>query len=319
MEEVEKQGKLRGDSFVIEDLLLDLPNEEQEDAGMVASEYGSSETLPEFSCTDSSTVATIDSCINSVSRAPGCHFSGELICYGVADGDISSDLSAPYGDLTDLEWLSNFVEESFSSEDIQNLQLISAPKSASSSASPANNPPFFRPEAPVPGKARSKRSRTVQCNWSSQLLLLSSAPESSPLDPRGDVIGQSSSGKKAAMEPSPATTADVRKCLHCETNKTPQWRMGPLGPKTLCNACGVRFKSGRLMPEYRPVASPTFILSKHSNSHRKVLELRRQSELQQSKFLVRDEGGALLRRSAAFAGDDFLIRHDLGADSRLSI
>nr|GMC68131.1 GATA transcription factor 4-like [Ipomoea batatas] len=29
-----------------------------------------------------------------------------------------------------------------------------------------------------------------------------------------------------------------RKCSHCETEDTPQWRMGPMGPNTLCNACG---------------------------------------------------------------------------------
>ncbi|KAI5074326.1 hypothetical protein GOP47_0010287 [Adiantum capillus-veneris] len=68
----------------------------------------------------------------------------------------------------------------------------------------------------------------------------------------------------------------VRKCLHCATQKTPQWRAGPMGPKTLCNACGVRYKSGRLCAEYRPAASPTFVESLHSNSHRKVLEMKRQ-------------------------------------------
>ncbi|XP_062213624.1 GATA transcription factor 4-like [Phragmites australis] len=71
----------------------------------------------------------------------------------------------------------------------------------------------------------------------------------------------------------------VRRCTHCASEKTPQWRTGPLGPKTLCNACGVRYKSGRLVPEYRPAASPTFVLTQHSNSHRKVMELRRQKEL----------------------------------------
>eukprot|EP00798_Chlamydomonas_sp_ICE-L_P007529 gene7529-678_t len=36
-------------------------------------------------------------------------------------------------------------------------------------------------------------------------------------------------------------------CTHCNTAKTPQWREGPLGPKTLCNACGVRWqRSGKL-------------------------------------------------------------------------
>ena len=37
-------------------------------------------------------------------------------------------------------------------------------------------------------------------------------------------------------------------CANCRTTKTPLWRNGPLGPKTLCNACGVRFKLGKLPP-----------------------------------------------------------------------
>lgn len=73
----------------------------------------------------------------------------------------------------------------------------------------------------------------------------------------------------------------ARRCTHCASEKTPQWRTGPMGPKTLCNACGVRYKSGRLVPEYRPASSPTFVLTQHSNSHRKVMELRRQKEIRQ--------------------------------------
>ncbi|KAA8516254.1 hypothetical protein F0562_016547 [Nyssa sinensis] len=65
-----------------------------------------------------------------------------------------------------------------------------------------------------------------------------------------------------------------RRCTHCLAQRTPQWRAGPLGPKTLCNACGVRYKSGRLLPEYRPAKSPTFVSYKHSNSHKKVMEMR---------------------------------------------
>lgn len=33
-------------------------------------------------------------------------------------------------------------------------------------------------------------------------------------------------------------------CLNCGSYQTPQWRCGPLGPRTLCNACGVRYKKG---------------------------------------------------------------------------
>ncbi|KAG6668908.1 hypothetical protein I3843_01G197700 [Carya illinoinensis] len=74
-----------------------------------------------------------------------------------------------------------------------------------------------------------------------------------------------------------ASTATIgRKCQHCGSEKTPQWRAGPLGPKTLCNACGVRYKSGRLVPEYRPASSPSFSAELHSNSHRKILEMRKQ-------------------------------------------
>ncbi|KAL4284820.1 hypothetical protein GQ457_16G011490 [Hibiscus cannabinus] len=82
------------------------------------------------------------------------------------------------------------------------------------------------------------------------------------------------------MKKSPSEQpTEVRKCLHCAVTKTPQWREGPLGPKTLCNACGVRFRSGRLLPEYRPAASPTYIPALHSNSHKKVVEMRKKANL----------------------------------------
>ncbi|CAO2043178.1 unnamed protein product [Urochloa humidicola] len=81
-------------------------------------------------------------------------------------------------------------------------------------------------------------------------------------------------GAAASQQPAPGD----RRCSHCGVNKTPQWRAGPEGAKTLCNACGVRYKSGRLLPEYRPACSPTFVSSIHSNSHRKVLEMRRKKE-----------------------------------------
>ncbi|GIL44667.1 hypothetical protein Vafri_2184 [Volvox africanus] len=32
----------------------------------------------------------------------------------------------------------------------------------------------------------------------------------------------------------------IRCCVECGATSTPQWREGPMGPKTLCNACGVR-------------------------------------------------------------------------------
>lgn len=37
------------------------------------------------------------------------------------------------------------------------------------------------------------------------------------------------------------------RCVHCHTTETPLWRTGPDGPRSLCNACGVRFKKGKLV------------------------------------------------------------------------
>ncbi|GFZ21763.1 GATA transcription factor 16 [Actinidia rufa] len=37
----------------------------------------------------------------------------------------------------------------------------------------------------------------------------------------------------------------VKTCADCGTNKTPLWRGGPAGPKSLCNACGIRSRKKR--------------------------------------------------------------------------
>ncbi|KAJ7980327.1 GATA transcription factor [Quillaja saponaria] len=34
-------------------------------------------------------------------------------------------------------------------------------------------------------------------------------------------------------------------CVDCGTTKTPLWRGGPAGPKSLCNACGIRSRKKR--------------------------------------------------------------------------
>lgn len=39
-------------------------------------------------------------------------------------------------------------------------------------------------------------------------------------------------------------------CTHCKTTRTPMWRRGPAGYRTLCNACGVKYMLGKLsLPE----------------------------------------------------------------------
>uniref|UniRef100_M8BS93 GATA transcription factor 11 n=1 Tax=Aegilops tauschii TaxID=37682 RepID=M8BS93_AEGTA len=185
--------------------------------------------------------------------------------------------------------------------------------SFSGSGRPWSVPLSPRPEPPVlviPARARSKRSRASA--FPAAIRAAVPAPEATILVPtpmfsstssyseEPECIAESNSQpkkKKKAKRPTPPVTSDaegdadyeegsgtalapgeVRRCTHCQIDKTPQWRAGPLGPKTLCNACGVRYKSGRLFPEYRPAASPTFVPAIHSNSHKKVVEMRQKVE-----------------------------------------
>jgi hypothetical protein len=163
---------------------------------------------------------------------------------------------------------------------------------------------------PVTSKKRSKRSRSttvwslsgasISDSTSSSTATTSSSSSSASLSsfflldsPAFNLLGERSKKskhgkpKKRGRKPrhhfppqvpaSPPVQGD-RSCSHCGVQKTPQWRAGPEGAKTLCNACGVRYKSGRLLPEYRPACSPTFVGDLHSNSHRKVLEMRRNKD-----------------------------------------
>ncbi|XP_059644704.1 GATA transcription factor 16-like [Cornus florida] len=41
-------------------------------------------------------------------------------------------------------------------------------------------------------------------------------------------------------------TNEIKKCCgDCKTTNTPLWRVGPDGPKSLCNACGIRYRKKR--------------------------------------------------------------------------
>ncbi|XP_019196274.1 PREDICTED: GATA transcription factor 9-like [Ipomoea nil] len=281
---------------------------------------------------DSSTVTGVDSCNSSISGGGG-NFNGNLGCRSFTDAPFPppSEICVPYEDLAELEWLSNIVEDSFSSDELQNLHLISATKTASTAAAAAASnitdtlssvtniapkdevsPPAFRSDVSVPGKARSKRSRTAPCDWSSRLLHLSSPATSSSDSNCSTAIPRAT--KTAACKRRENSETPGRKCLHCASEKTPQWRTGPLGPKTLCNACGVRYKSGRLVAEYRPAASPTFESNRHSNSHRKVLELRRQKDLRrQHHQLQQQQHQSLISQASIFGisngAEDYLLHH----------
>ncbi|KAF8398600.1 hypothetical protein HHK36_017531 [Tetracentron sinense] len=214
------------------------------------------------------------------------------------------------GDIS-LEWLSIFVEDCLSSTGncIPTPSTTNVHNSTTSKPLQKSNQNPYLQEFVIPGKARSKRKRGTtatplrrslshdleeqplhivstsdppllhQAYWLADSELINvpkkeisiSISSSSSRDEEEEeekMVGKDNTG---SLE---ASLGQPRRCTHCLSQRTPQWRAGPLGPKTLCNACGVRFKSGRLLPEYRPAKSPTFVSYKHSNSHKKVMEMR---------------------------------------------
>ncbi|KAG6761587.1 hypothetical protein POTOM_034815 [Populus tomentosa] len=221
-----------------------------------------------------------------------------------SDSFLASELAVPTDDIAELEWVSHFVDDSVS--DVSLLVPAckgSSKRHAKNRFEPETKPTFAKTScvfpSRVPSKARTKRSRPTGLTWSAgsnQSETPSSSTSSTSSMPclvatntvqTADSLSwlseqpMKNSKKRPAVHTSGlmASTQFQRRCSHCQVQKTPQWRTGPLGAKTLCNACGVRYKSGRLFPEYRPACSPTFSSEVHSNSHRKVLEMRRKKEV----------------------------------------
>ncbi|KAI3813583.1 hypothetical protein L1987_18310 [Smallanthus sonchifolius] len=208
---------------------------------------------------------------------------------------LQNELCLPADDVADLEWVSHFVDDSFSGG---YSLTCAAGKLVEKKLEPETDTRVTVPvkptlTTPVLTKARSKRARTGGRVWSlvSSPLTDSSTSSSSSssytsnpwlIFTESTQTADSFLGKPVKRQkkgnPAVEPAVQTRRCSHCLVQKTPQWRAGPLGAKTLCNACGVRFKSGRLLPEYRPACSPTFSSEVHSNNHRKVLEMRQKKE-----------------------------------------
>ncbi|XP_058727398.1 GATA transcription factor 9-like [Vicia villosa] len=223
------------------------------------------------------------------------------ICHNASLSTLD-DLFPPHNMEVDfgMEWLSVFVEECFSSQSFSSPQI----QTTNTNKNPSNTiqkpqqqqNQYYLHNFVVPRKPRSKRKRLSsprkiwshsyppllkQTYWLVKSELVSPnlkiESEVSTVTCRDTSVYRKDKKNQNDDDDEKEDDGNARRCSHCLSQKTPQWRAGPLGPKTLCNACGVRYKSGRLLPEYRPAKSPTFVSYLHSNSHKKVLKMRMQS------------------------------------------
>ncbi|KAK9064427.1 hypothetical protein SSX86_015809 [Deinandra increscens subsp. villosa] len=302
------------------DDLLDLSGKEFSDAG--------GDSVGESTEEDFASVSSRDNDSGSMNSSKFSS-SGDLVSLA------ADQISVPIDDMESLEWLSQIVDDSVPEIPVVYPAVKTAEEQPETAA--VNR---FEPAArfsarsftvlglayPVPTKCRSEGSRKPGRVWStgSRSLTESSSSSSSSHDSSitspmlfknpvcfTEFFEKPPAAKKQRKSPAhqngPSSTESLsqRRCTHCQVQKTPQWRTGPLGPKTLCNACGVRFKSGRLYPEYRPACSPTFSGDVHSNSHRKVLEMRKKKETE-----VEVEPGcnmAVQRASRELTGPVFVV------------
>ncbi|XP_054807982.1 GATA transcription factor 21-like [Prosopis cineraria] len=78
----------------------------------------------------------------------------------------------------------------------------------------------------------------------------------------------------------------IRVCADCHTTKTPLWRSGPTGPKSLCNACGIRQRKAR-----RSMAAAAGAAPARENKVHKKQEIKKPLLKKKKKKRMTDGGG----------------------------
>ncbi|XP_064971343.1 putative GATA transcription factor 22 [Musa acuminata AAA Group] len=88
----------------------------------------------------------------------------------------------------------------------------------------------------------------------------------------------------------------VRVCSNCSTTKTPLWRSGPHGPKSLCNACGIRQRKARRAMEAAAMNSGVIPSDATSGTHREKKQDMHDSRVpfKKRKLLFRGTNSAAL-------------------------
>jgi PAS domain S-box-containing protein len=86
-----------------------------------------------------------------------------------------------------------------------------------------------------------ERSQGISTGDSSAALIRGDAGIAIPLDKDGMRTGGAAGDAGGGDKKKKLKLADEYVCTDCGTLDSPEWRKGPSGPKTLCNACGLRW------------------------------------------------------------------------------
>ncbi|RID81024.1 hypothetical protein BRARA_A03642 [Brassica rapa] len=96
--------------------------------------------------------------------------------------------------------------------------------------------------------------------------------------------------------------SEKKSCAICGTSKTPLWRGGPTGPKSLCNACGIRNKKKKSTVRSEVKKKKKKQSSKIGDSlKQRLMELGREVMMQRKKKLGEEEQAAVLLMALSYA------------------
>ncbi|CEJ01905.1 hypothetical protein RMCBS344292_15925 [Rhizopus microsporus] len=76
-----------------------------------------------------------------------------------------------------------------------------------------------------------------------------------------------------------------KQCSYCGSKSTPMWRRGPEGAGTLCNACGVKWKHGKILcgTEYFPPPSSSNSYKKRTSTEKKKRKYKKRVKKEEPK------------------------------------
>lgn len=94
------------------------------------------------------------------------------------------------------------------------------------------------PQAPPPPMLPHRHSGSGASSSSAGTSSADTSSNTSPVGTPAPASAIKPPRKKRSPQQGGARTADGR-CQSCHTNETPEWRRGPMGARTLCNACGL--------------------------------------------------------------------------------
>lgn len=138
-----------------------------------------------------------------------------------------------------------------------NYREIKQRQSRRSLPLPVNKESCDHSQTSFPSGSKSLDEYSLSSNRSDSTPMFEAVSERSSASPRRkekDLIDEIKAERKKEKLAALGISTDLRNsefvqvCLQCDSDDTPEWRRGPYGPRSLCNACGLFY--GKLIKKF---------------------------------------------------------------------